>query len=364
MSDFSEKIQRIHHFLEAENYEAMVLGRRDNFAWLTGGKEGGVVLNQMESFVFLVIKKDEHIAVAMRADGRKAVEELLTGMNFRLVELDWKSSGKEKYIEDLLKGKAYVSDIPLSGSVFDLEAIYELEYPMTNVEIDRYRELGKITEMILLKTAMRLRKGMTENELKAEFMKLCAEYRVETDVILLGSDERIESYRHCTPTDRPIKKYVLLSPVIRKYGLHSNTARMFCLGKASENTKRKLDVVNQIQAEIIGISQTGRAFGDIFMLQEELYKKYNYQKDWMMHGHGAPVGYMLSDGGVLKNQKRRMQKNQAYEWYVTITGAKSAELVMNIEGRQEILSVTGKWPVKNYQTRTGEKIKLPEILEL
>ena len=364
MTDFEKKIGRIRLFLKEETYEAMVLGRRDDFSWLTGGREGGVVLCQEQSFVYLVITEREKIAVSMRADGKKAAGELLEGMDFRLVELDWKSPGKESYIETLLEGSKFVSDIPLKGGTFDLEAIYELEYPMTDREVERYRELGELTEIILSKAAQKLRPGMTENQLKKEFLKLCAEYGAEVDVLLLGSDERIKSYRHCTPTDKRIEKTVLLSPVLRKYGLHSNTARMFCLGKTPEELREIYDIVNQIQAEIIAASVEGIPFREIFSLQEQMYRELGYENEWMVHAHGAPVGYMLSDGGVLYHQERKMKKNQAYEWYVTVTGAKSAELVMNVEGTQEILSVAGKWPVKKYETKSGGRIELPEVLEV
>lgn len=364
MEDYMIKIERIHRFLEENHYDALVLGRRDNFSWLTGGQEGGVVLSQEQSFVDLVITGEKNLAVSMRADGRKALEEQLRAMEFELVQVDWKSSGKEGYIEEVLKGKTYVADIPLNGATFDPEAIYQLEYPMTDTEVRRYRELGEITEVILSETAKKLKPGMTENDLKKEFLKLCAEYEVEVEVLLLGSDERIGRYRHCTPTDKAIRHTVLLSPVLRKYGLHSNTARMFCLGKADEELKEKYEIVSRIQAEIIGASKEGICFREIFTLQEQLYQRFGCKEEWMVHGHGAPVGYMLSDGGVLYHQERKMQKNQAYEWFVTITGAKSAELVMNVEGKQEVLSVTGKWPVKEYLTEKGNRILLPEILEL
>lgn len=364
MNDFQIKIERIRQFLKDSPYDAMVLGRRDNFAWLSGGREGGVVLSQEKSFVYLVITDNEKLAVSMRADGRKAIEELLADMGFDLAEVDWKSPGIEAYIEHILKGKRYIADCPMGSGVFDLDAIYELEYPMTEREIERYRELGWITEKIFSETVKKFRPGMTENQLKMEVMKLCAEYGVDVEVLLLGSDERIRAYRHCTPTDKPIKKQVLLSPVFCKYGLHSNTARMFCVGKATEEARRVADIVNQIQAETIAASKEGAAFREIFTVQEQMYRELGCEKEWMVHGHGAPVGYMLSDGGVLYHQDRRMRKNQAYEWYVTVSGAKSAELVMNIEGEQEILSVTGSWPLKEYRTKSGKVISLPVINEI
>lgn len=364
MDDYKIKLERIYRLLEQGAYDALVLGRRDNFAWLTGGKESGVVLNQEKGFVYLVIMKDRKIAVSMHADAPKAQEELLAGMNFEMIALDWKSSGVEGYIEELLCGRRFLADCPLAGASYDSDEINELEYPMTECEVSRYRQLGNLTDTILKKTARKIIEGMTENELKAEFLKLCAEYDVQADVLLLGSDDRIKKYRHCTPTDKAIEKTVLISPVLRKYGLHSNVARMVCIGEVPEEMRMRYDTVCQIQAEITAACQEGVLFRDIFRLQEQLYCDAGYKEEWLMHRHGAPVGYMLSDGEVLYSENRRIKKNQAYEWYVTITGAKSAELIMNIEGKQEILSMAGGWPEKEFTAVNGLKISLPDILSI
>lgn len=364
MKDFNEKLKRIETLLAESRYEALVLGRRDNFAWLTGGKEGGVIRNMEGSFVYLVFMKEERVAVAMNADVRKAEEELLCGMGFRFQSVDWKSSSKEGYIEQMLAGKRFLTDVPIGNGCLDLDTVYDLEYPMTAGEIEKYRKLGTLTDDILYRTAKAFRKGMTENDLKKEMLKICVQEDAEVDVMQVGSDERVKNYRHCTPTDKVIEKTILLSPVFRKYGLHSNIARMVCIGDIPEDVRKSYDDVCRIQAEIIAFSREGLLFADLFAKQEELYRNLGYAHEWLMHGHGAPVGYMLSDGGVLYNKDRVMKTGQAYEWFVTVSGAKSAELVMNIDGKQEILSLAGKWPVKEYVTESGEAVMLPDILVL
>lgn len=361
MTDFDSKLERIRALLERRQAEAVVIARRDNFAWLTGGGESGVILNQENGFVYLIVTRKARAAVALRADADKAEEELLKGLGFTFHKLDWKSAGIEAHIRSLLEGKRALSDIPLTGCTCDAAAIYELEYPMTETETGRYRELGRLTDMIMARTAKRMRQGMTENEIKAEVLHACADYGAEADVLLVGSDERIEKYRHCTPTDKKATRTVLLSPVLRKYGLHSNIARMVCFGSVPGEVRKRYDAVCQIQAEIIAASRENVAFRDIFRMQEKWYHRLGFGQEWLEHGHGAPVGYMLSDASVLYDEHRCMTSGQAYEWYVTVSGAKSAELVMNTGGRQEILSMTGEWPEKAYRTEGGAVIKLPDI---
>lgn len=362
MLDFKYKLNKIYDYLDLHKFDGMIIGRRDTYSWITNGQESGVILNTDLGFVYLVITKEQRWAVALRADIDKAMNEQLADMGFESCTLDWSSMGKERYAMELLKNKRVVSDISIEGAFMDVNGIYQLQYPMTANEILKYRELGRVCDEILFETASEITYGMTENHIKKIFLSKCIENELDIDVLLIGSDERISNYRHCTPTDKKAEKVILLSPSLRKKGLHANISRMMCFGKVSKELRKKYDAVCKIQAEIIDMSKSGILFSKVFQMQKSLYKKLGYQEEWMKHMHGAPVGYMLSDGGVIFDGKRLMEKNQAYEWYITVTGAKSAELIMNIDDKIEILSVTGKWPMKAYTTVSGNIIELPDIL--
>lgn len=364
MKDFEMKLNRIYSYLEKNNYDGMILGRRDNFSWLTDGAESGVVLNVETGFIYLVITRTERWAVAMRADIDRAMQEQLLGAGFEPCELDWKSISKEEQAVKLLEGGKIVSDIPIKGAVADLEGIYSLEYPMTQTEIERYKDFGMLCDRILKYTADKICRGMTENEVKRIFIQQCAQYDIDIDVLLIGSDERISYYRHCTPTDKVIEKTVLISPALRKEGLHANLARMISIGEPDGELRKKYDNVCEIQAKIIAASKKGVRFTDILDLQERLYEEKGYADEWMKHLHGGPIGYMLTDGAVMFDHEKTMSTGQAYEWYVTVTGAKSAELVMNIEDQITVLSLGGYWPERQYGSDAENTVSLPDILVL
>jgi Xaa-Pro dipeptidase len=56
-----------------------------------------------------------------------------------------------------------------------------------------------------------------------------------------------------------------------------------------------------------------------------------------------------------------VELNQAYDWFITITGAKVEELGINTDKGRELLSVTGKWPTKEYKFN-GQNFNVPQIL--
>ena len=54
-------------------------------------------------------------------------------------------------------------------------------------------------------------------------------------------------------------------------------------------------------------------------------------------------------------------RNQAYDWFITITGVKSEELGFLGESGAEFLSVCGNWPKKTVEV-AGDKIEMPDIM--
>lgn len=360
LQDYKVKEERILRFLSENQMDGMIIGRRDNFSWLTNGMDNGVVLSSEVGFSYLYISKDERICISLFADDARAKDELLEGLGFEHVAVYWTENSKEDYLAQLIQGKKVMSDIAIANAHVDVNAIYRLHYPLTELEIQTYRELGEMADCILTKTAKQIKQGMTELELKKIFLMNCAEYDVDIDVLLIGSDERIFQYRHCAPTNKKIDRYVMISPVFRKYGLHVNLCRLVHIGEPSEEIKRKYDAVCQIQANIIAMSQAGIKFKKIYDLQKRLYEQMGYAKEWEKHMHGAPIGYMLADGSTLFDEDRVMDINQPYEWFVTITGAKSAELVVNINNTIEILSTAGYWKCNEYIV-DNKSVYLPEI---
>lgn len=111
LSDYTSRSGLVHYGSHRHGKEtiteALVIARRDNFAWLTGGGESGVILNQENGFVYLMVTQKERAAVALRADAGKAEEELLKGLCFTFHTLDWKSAGIESYIGSLLEGEGH-----------------------------------------------------------------------------------------------------------------------------------------------------------------------------------------------------------------------------------------------------------------
>ena len=75
LADVQIKEARVRQFLEKEGLDALVIGRQDNFAWLTAGGDSRVVTTSEMGFGYLVLTRDHKRLVSHSMDGRRFIEE-------------------------------------------------------------------------------------------------------------------------------------------------------------------------------------------------------------------------------------------------------------------------------------------------
>jgi len=360
--EIREKLQRIRVFLEQKGYGALILGRRDNFAWFTGGGDSTVIRSSEIGFALLVITMDAVHFVAQTMDGPRILDEEMQGMQVEPAFLRWHDETREEKALGLAKGLKVVSDIPLTGGTMAPAEIARLHYPLTEGEMERCRQLGAKTERIIASVAAELRPGMTEREVEAMFLGEYAREGMTCDVLLIGSDERIAKYRHPSPTEKRIERIVILHPAVRMGGLHANVTRMVWFGdRVPEETARKYEAASRIEAAAVSLCTPGRTFASILEAQKNLYRETGFEEEWHNHYQGGITGYLLAEPTLCMDPAAVVSPNQAFDWFITITGVKVEELSLTGRKGPEVVSVSGRWPVRTYEY-DGRSFELPAIL--
>lgn len=356
------KEKRIRKYLIENEYDAMILARKDNFAWFTDGGSSNVIVSSVVGFSIIVITKTQKYLVSQVMDGKRIISDELKGIDIEYVPLYWYEKSKEEKAVELANGKSIISDIPITGARYLPKEIYKLHYPLTDNEIKKLRYLGNSTEEILTKVAMEIKPGMAEHEIEALLLYEYGKENIQCDVLLVGSDERIFNYRHPCPSSKTVNKYVLLHSAARKWGLHANVTRLIYFGdKIPREIQTKYDAVSQIEVAAISMCQPGISFSDILIEQKKMYKNLGYENEWKNHYPGGITGYMVCDAELSFDSKNVTRINEAYDWFITITGTKVEELSISTNKGLEVISVTGKWPTKEY-AYNNKKFKLPLIL--
>jgi Xaa-Pro aminopeptidase len=359
--EFRGKLDRVRAFLESTGHGALVIGRRDNFAWFTSGGDNTVVRSSDVGFSILVITTRTVFHVAQVMDGRRIQDEELRGLDVEPVLLRWYEQTREERAAELVKGLRAISDIPIAGAECLPKAVVGLQYPLTAAEIDRCRAIGRRTEEIIARVAAEVKPGMTEREVERMFLSAYASEDMTCDVLLVGSDERIANYRHPCPSEKKIDRLALLHPAVRKWGLHANVTRMVYFGDhLPPDLAARYEAACRIQAAAISLCRPEQPFSEILEIQKRIYQETGFEEEWRNHFQGGITGYVLADPTLCMDLGARVQPGQTFDWFITITGAKVEEL--SISGsRPEVLSACGAWPLKAYE-HSGVTQRLPQIL--
>ena len=364
LKEVEQKESRIKQYLQQNGYEAAVLGRQDNFSWLTGGGHNRVMINSLAGVCFLVLTlSGEKYVVANTMDGQRLLDEEMQGMDYELINLKWFEQAPENKVLELIEDKKAVADIALEGIDCKPAVFTDLHYPLTDNEVKKYRWLGEEVEEILMEAAAEVEPGLTEKEVETLLRKKFAEKDMLGIVVLIGSDDRIKKYRHPVPTSKKIENTVMLAPAVQKWGLTVPVTRMIYWGSSlPRELKDKYQALCEIEASTLASCQPGRKFNDILKMQKKMYRDLGYPREWKEHFMGGITGYIVNDPSRCTDPEAQIKNRQTFNWYLTITGAKVEETTLSRKSGPEILTATGLWPRQEYEVEDF-KFKLPQILK-
>ena len=361
LADVRIKEAQVQRFLEKEGLDALVIGRQDNFAWLTSGGDSRVITTSEMGFGYLVVTPGHKWLDSHWMDGRRLLEEQAPDQGYELVTLYWHEGSPVEKILELTEGMRVGADFALPGARLLGAEITNLHYPLTGLDLERLRWIGSKSSTILSGIAHALEPGISEQELAAEFLRAYAREGMTIDVLIIGFDDRIHRYRHPMPTDSLLQRYALLHPAVRRWGLHANVTRLVHFGEPPDGVRLAMDAVAALGAHVAALLAPGVRFAEILDEQVRLYNELGFPEEWHYHFQGGITGYTLADPARCLDRQARVVERQAYDYFLTITGAKFEELMLLTEAGVEFASLGEGWPQKLVQTAHGPVV-VPGVL--
>ena len=355
------KLKRIRDYILENDYTGMILGRQDNFNWITSGGNSRVVVPKDEGFGAIVVTQQQVYLVAQVMDGSRIMDEEMQNLDAEYVPLRWY---EESILERAVKlaGANPVSDVMITGSQNRLRDIYDLHFPLTQEEMERLKKLGFISDYILHKVAKEIQPGMVDYEVEAMLLYEYAKHNIQCDVLLIGTDDRIYKYRHPSPAGRELGRYVLLHPAVRSGGLHCNITRSVYFGDSlPKEIEKAYHAVSQIEVYCMSMCRPGNRWSDILEGQKMLLKELGFEEEWKGHYPGGRTGYFVCQADLSMNRENRIVENEAYDWFITVTGAKVEELAVNHDGEIALYSHNGSWPGRKI-TVNDFTMDVPQIM--
>lgn len=363
MSETAEKLTRIRKYLKAKKLDGVILTSRGNFAWLSGGADNHVVSQSERGVGALVVTPKQALVVANRIEiDRLAHEEPLAG--FAPKSYPWIQPLCEA-LPKLLTGKKFLSDDPAVTGYPELAADFvpTVRVALSDFEIRRYKALGRDCSVAMETVARQVSKGDSEHQVEADIARHLLARGIQPHLILVGFDQRVEKYRHPTPTNNHVRTHAMLVLCGQRGGLIANLTRSVHFGPISPELVARHEAACKVEAALWDATVPGATWGDALKAGIAMYKTVGHAKEWELHHQGGPTGYAGRDLIVTPDAKLEIQDHQAVAWNPSITGTKSEDTFI-IEGaaKSVITACSPGWPTLTVKLPKGGTWQRPAIL--
>lgn len=355
------KEDRLWDYLESQGLDGVLISKRSNFAWITGGADNRIFLSSEAGASSLLITRDGKYLLAHWMDGERMMDEELAGLGYKLEQYPW-YAGRQKTLEALTTGKRIGTDIPTPGLVTLEKDWYELFFPLTPTEVQRARELACLAEEAMREVCFAIQPGDTEQKVAGMLTRAYTGRGMYQHVLLVGSDERLFKYRHCLPKDKPIRNLVLMHVAAQCDGLYANLTRLVHFGPLSEDLQRRHKAVTYIQSILLANLIPGSRFVDLMDKIKAAYAETGFADEWQGHVQGGPCGYEPIWVDLVQDPEAVVPVNQTYDWLQTVPGTKVEELSLLTQDGADLISLAPGWPELRYEIG-GRLYRMPDILE-
>ena len=353
--ELEEKLGRVRLMMAANGLGAVHFGGLGNLAWLLGGADLAVSLTNAPVAEAVVTKDAVTVVASSIEQERLEREELLESA--AVVYAPWyEPEAKDKLIGDLVGSGRVLSDTP--GRGWPTKDFWPLRVPLLPDEVARYRGLCRETSAVFSEVLMDLPPGLSEHEISGRLAEGLRAYGMQPVVLLVGSDERLENYKHPVPQAKRVENRVMAVACPRRHGLYANITRFVSFGE-TEAQKRDYAALLNIEAALLDATQHGVLVKDFFKILEEAYAEAGFEGAWREHHQGGPTGYLTRDFLAVPGGERMLVEGSAYAWNPSLPGVKVEDTALLMGDALELLTLDDRWPTREVGGR-----RRPEVLVL
>ncbi len=364
VQEFEVKLSKVRNRLEERSLEVIILSRRSNFAWLTGGGQNYVSTATEFGVASLFIQHHQVLLQSSNIENARLMEEECAGLPLVPWVFDWSTDAVAVFNSRRLQGAPYGTDGgPWGGGVDLTSDLMRLRHPLLPPEVERYRQLGKDAENAMAGACRSLKVGMTEYQAAALLAGKCLERGIEATVRLVAFDERIDRFRHPIPTAKTLVKRALMVLGARRQGLIVSLSRMVSLGPIDSELRRKHDAVCRVDTVLNLNSVPGQSLNGILQKGIAQYEKEGFAEEWKQHHQGGLTGYEGRDIRATPRSDYVLPAPDAVAWNPSITGTKSEDTFLVTETGLENLTESRDWPMVKAETDKGA-LERCDVLEL
>lgn len=361
--EIREKEGRVREFMRAKSLKALLLKRQANFSWLTGGGLNLIgIATEVGNASLLITEKGKYVISNNIESPRMAAEEKLEEQGYEVRSYPWYEEQEAAVVGQIVGKGALGCDWAFPGAVVLAEEIARLRYSMTADERVRYRWLGEKVSEALEKTMGAVEKGEKESAVVGRLANELWKDRIDPITLMSAADERIALFRHSIPTEKKVKKILMVSVNARKGGLIVSTTRFVHLGKIPPKLKEKYRANVWIDCVFMAATRPGVPAREVLRKGIEAYRATGYPEEWKLHHQGGSIGYAGRDYRVHFQTPDIIQENQAFTWNPSLTGVKSEDTILVTSEGVEMITKPILYPTLSVEAG-GIAFVRPDILQ-
>ena len=261
-------------------------------------------------------------------------EEFLDQLGFEERWMWWFENRTLEFIRELIgvNGK-FAADMPLEGAGDANPILVLFEKILCENEIGRYVHMGKVFAETIESYMATIKPGDSEMEIAGRLGAKMWENGLEPVLLLIAADDRIYKYRHAVPTDKRLKKLLMISCNARYKGLVTKITRTLHFGKIPKELQEQYRQTLEIENAMAAASKPGVDELVPQNLALKMYKDFGYPDMWKVHHQGGPQSYTNGFYLISPSNHSIIQLHQCYGYNPSITGTKTEDgFVVTEEG--------------------------------
>ncbi|MCU4752094.1 M24 family metallopeptidase [Halobacteria archaeon AArc-curdl1] len=377
-----EKLARLDAYLEAHDLASVWFARPNSFAWLAGGdnvvdREGDIGVGALgydgEAVTLLAN------TIELERLREEEVPDLESaGVPIETETFPWYAQSLPEALMAVVDGEPAAADFDVPDENLERIDPSEIRQPLTETDIERYRELGRETAAAVEAVCRELQTDDTEAEVTAALTVSLAAQNIEAPVVLVGGAERAQRYRHYTPKAVEFGDYVLVSVTTQRHGLHASCTRAVAFDPPAWLEDHHVTAA-RVETTALAATQAARTWpaeafaprerkdgkraaadgertpdddterpataGDVFGAIQGAYDRLGFDGEWEKHHQGGAAGFAGREWIATPDHEAPIVTPMAYAWNPTVAGAKSEDTVLVTEDGFEVLTTTEDAPM-------------------
>ncbi len=322
-----EKDRRLLQLCRERGVDGVHIRRRANFAWATDGADVHVDGSSRLGVASILWTPARKVVLADNIESpRLRAEEL--GSEWEIVESKWYEPAAEPT-------GSIASDWPD-------DLLVDLRAPLTDLELDRVRQLGRDVAEVVGALMREARPGWGELEAAGRLRERLLARAIEAPVLLVAADERIARFRHPIPTSRRCERALMVVVCAERRGLIVAMTRLVHFGEPPAELARRHSAVCEVDEALHAASRPGARWCDALAAARLAYDRLGFPDEWQLHHQGGPMGYEPRDFLATPLETRPIRERQMIGWNPSITGTKSEDTILS---GGEVLTAIDGWPM-------------------